>query len=45
MRPKVMFGDRHIQRRLEACVTVAKAHGWHPNDIIHFSREVEEAFS
>jgi hypothetical protein len=45
MRPKVFFEDRHIQRRLEACVTVARAHGWHPNDIINFTREVEQAFS
>ncbi len=24
---------------------VARAHGWHPNDIILFTKEVEEAFS
>jgi len=45
MRPKVSFDDRHIQRRLEACQTVAQAHGWHPNDILAFTKEVEDAFS
>jgi len=45
MRPKVSFDSRHIRRRLELCRTVAQAHGWHPNDIINFTREVEEAFS
>jgi len=44
-RPRVSFDDRHIKRRLEACVTVARAHGWHPNDIVNFTNEVEQAFS
>ena len=44
-RPKVAFDSRHIGRRLQSCQTVAQAHGWHPNDIIHFAEEVREAFS
>jgi hypothetical protein len=45
MRPKVSFESRHIRRRLEACQVVARAYGWHPNDIARFSEEVESAFS
>ena len=45
MRPKVFFDSMNIWKRLEACETVAQAHGWHPNDIIHFAEEVREAFS
>ena len=45
MRPKVSFDSQDIWRRLEACQLVARAHGWHPNDILNFSREVEAAFS
>jgi hypothetical protein len=45
MRPKVSFQSRHISRRLQACQIVAQAHGWHPNDIIKFTREIEQAFS
>jgi len=45
MRPKVSFDDPHIRRRLEMCQIVARAHGWHPNDIVAFSNEVEAAFS
>ncbi|HVC56655.1 MAG TPA: hypothetical protein VND95_11905 [Stellaceae bacterium] len=45
MRPKVSFDSRHIGRRLHACQTVAQAYGWHPNDIISFTTEVEQAFS
>jgi len=45
MRPKVSFTSKHILRRLQACQTVAEAYGWHPNDIINFSREVGAAFS
>ena len=45
MRPKVSFDSENIWRRLEACKTVARAYGWHANDIINFGREVEAAFS
>ena len=45
MRPKVSFSSKHIAKRLQACETVAQAHGWHPNDIITFAEEVREAFS
>jgi hypothetical protein len=45
MRPRVSFESRNIWRRLEACNTVARAYGWHPNDIISFTKEVQEAFS
>jgi hypothetical protein len=45
MRPRVAFDSRNIWRRLEACQTVARAYGWHPNDIIHFAQEVRAAFS
>lgn len=45
MRPKVSFDSRNIWRRLQSCETVAHAHGWHPNDIIHFAEKVREAFS
>lgn len=44
-RPKVSFDSENIQIRLETCKVVAQAHGWHPNDIIHFSEEVLIAFS
>jgi hypothetical protein len=44
-RPRVAFDSRNIWRRLEMCQTVARAYGWHPNDIIHFSQEVRAAFS
>lgn len=45
MRPRISFSDKNIWLRLQACVTVAQAHGWHPNDIINFTTEVQEAFS
>ena len=45
MRPRVSFDSRNIWRRLEACKTVARAYGWHPNDITSFTKEVQEAFS
>ena len=45
MRPKVSFDSQVIWKRLEACQIVARAHGWHPNDIINFSKEIEQAFS
>jgi hypothetical protein len=45
MRPKVSFNSPDIWQRLETCKTVARAHGWHPNDIIHFAQEVRDAFS
>lgn len=45
MRPKVSFDSTNIWERLQICETVAKAHGWHPNDIIIFADEVREAFS
>ena len=45
MRPRVSFDSKNIYRRLEACKTVARAYGWHPNDIINFAREVQEAFT
>ena len=44
-RPRVSFASRNIWRRLEACETVARAYGWHPNDIIAFDQEVRAAFS
>ena len=44
-RPKVSFDSTNIWRRLEACELVARAHGWHPNDIIQFTDEVRGAFS
>jgi hypothetical protein len=44
-RPRVSFDSANIWKRLQACQTVAQAHGWHPNDIINFSTEVREAFS
>ena len=44
-RPKVSFESDNIWSRLEACKIVAQAHGWHPNDIIHFSEEVLVAFT
>src|ERR1700730_2316834 len=43
MRPKVSFDSRNIWRRLETCEIVAQAHGWPPNDIISFTKEVPEA--
>lgn len=45
MRPKVWFDSTNIWRRLETCETVARAKGWHPNDIINFAEEIREAFS
>lgn len=45
MRLKVSFDSEHIFRRLETCRMVAQAYGWHPNDIIHFTDEVRDAFS
>ncbi len=45
VRPKVSFTSENIWRRLEACELVARACGWHPNDIINFSQEVRKAFS
>jgi len=44
-RPKVSFASDNIWTRLQTCKIVAQAHGWHPNDIIHFSEEVLVAFS
>ncbi|MDE2227792.1 MAG: hypothetical protein KGL11_01970 [Alphaproteobacteria bacterium] len=35
----------NIWRRLETCEMVARARGWHPNDVINFADEVREAFS
>ena len=45
MRPRVSFDSRDIWRRLETCLTVARAHGWHSNDINRFTSEVRQAFS
>lgn len=45
MRPKVIFDSVNIWRRLEVCKTVAHAYGWRSDDIIKFSKEVEQAFS
>ena len=44
-RPRVSFESDNIRNRLETCKIVAQAHGWHANDIIHFSEEVLVAFS
>ncbi|MGH7001180.1 MAG: hypothetical protein ACREEA_06705 [Stellaceae bacterium] len=44
-RPKISFDSENIWKRLETCELVACAHGWHPNDIIHFRDEVHDAFS
>jgi len=44
-RPKVSFDSTNIWRRLEACELVARAHGWRPNDVIHFADEIRGAFS
>ena len=44
-RPRVSFDSSNIWSRLETCKIVAQAHGWHPNDIIHFSEEVLVAFT
>jgi hypothetical protein len=44
-RPRVSFESTNIWRRLQSCEVVARAQGWHPNDIIHFTEEVREAFS
>ncbi|MGH6969088.1 MAG: hypothetical protein ACREEL_09285 [Stellaceae bacterium] len=44
-RPKVSFDSANIWRRLETCELVARAHGWHANDVIHFTDEVRGAFS
>jgi hypothetical protein len=45
MRPRVLFDSMDIETRLRSCESVAQACGWHPNDIIHFAKEVREAFS
>ncbi len=45
MRPTVRFDGTNIWKRLQSCKIVAQAYGWHPNDIIHFTEEVESAFS
>jgi len=45
MRPAVSFRSENIWQRLRACEIVAQAHGWHPNDIVHFTDEVQKAFS
>jgi len=45
MRPRVAFDGTNIWKQLEACQTVARAHGWHPNDIINFTEEVQTAFT
>ena len=45
MRPRVSFDSRNIWRRLASCETVARAYGWHPNDIMKFAEEVRTAFS
>jgi hypothetical protein len=44
-RPQICFNDDNIWLRLRSCATVAQAHGWHPNDIINFTTEVQEAFT
>jgi len=44
-RPRISFNDDNIWMRLRTCATVAQAHGWHPNDIISFTTEVQEAFT
>ena len=45
MRPRVSFRSRNIWDRLRSCELVARAHRWHPNDILHFRQEVSSAFS
>lgn len=45
MRLKVSFDSANISRRLQTCQILAQASGWHPNDIIHFTDEVRDAFS
>ena len=45
MRPTVQFDEANIWKRLQTCKIVAQAYGWHPNDIIHFTEEVQNAFS
>jgi hypothetical protein len=45
MRPKVLLDSLNIERRLRACESVARAYGWHPNDIANFVGEVRGAFS
>ena len=45
MRPRVTFDSENIWERLQTCELVARAHGWHPNDIINFATEVHDAFS
>ena len=45
MRPRVSFDSDNIWRRLEACAAVARAYGWHPNEIVSFTNEVRAAFS
>lgn len=44
-RPKVFFRDVHIAKRLEACKLAAAGCGWHPNNVIAFATEIEEAFT
>ncbi|HXQ51343.1 MAG TPA: hypothetical protein VN802_09645 [Stellaceae bacterium] len=45
MRPRVSFDDTNIWRRLQTCELVARAQGWHPNDVIAFGAEIRDAFS
>ena len=45
MRPRVIFDSRNIWARLETCETVARAYGWHPNDINAFTQGVRSAFT
>jgi hypothetical protein len=45
MRPKVSFESNNIWKRLATCQTVAQAYGWPSHDIMHFTGEVESAFS
>ena len=45
MRPRVVFDSANIWQRLETCETVARAYGWHPNDILTFARDVRMAFT
>jgi len=45
MRPRVVFDSKNIWRRLETCQTVARAYGWHPNDIVTLTQDVRAAFS
>jgi hypothetical protein len=45
MRPRVLFDSDNIWRRLATCEAVARAYGWHPNEITGFTNEVRAAFS